>query len=91
MSDHTGIGNTDFISQVQGLTYAIHMRSAGVGMADAQPGALTQVYQFVAAQALTLSYTDAYYLMGAASVVMLFLSFFLKANDPRHTEQHAAH
>ena len=91
MSDHTGIGNTDFISQVQGLTYAIHMRSAGVGMADAQPGAMTQVYQFVAAQALTLSYIDAYYLMGAASVVMLFLSFFLKANDPKQTEQHATH
>jgi DHA2 family multidrug resistance protein len=91
MSDHTGIGNTDFTSQIQGLTYALHMQSAGVGMADAQPGALTRLSQLVFAQASTLSYIDAYYLMGTASVVMLFLSFFLKANDPRHTEQHAAH
>ena len=67
------------------------MQSAGVGMADAQPGALTRLSQLVFAQASTLSYIDAYYLMGTASVVMLFLSFFLKANDPRHTEQHAAH
>jgi DHA2 family multidrug resistance protein len=91
LSDHTGLGNTDFINQIQGLAYAIHMKSAGVGMADALPGALTQVNQFVVAQALTLSYIDAYYLMGAASIVMLFLSFFLKTNDPRHREQHAAH
>ncbi|MGO9337836.1 MAG: DHA2 family efflux MFS transporter permease subunit [Terracidiphilus sp.] len=91
MVDHTALGNTDFINQIQGLTYALHTQSAGVGMADAQTGALTEIYQLVAAQAATLSYIDAYYLMGAASVVMLFLSFFLKTNDPKHTEQHAAH
>jgi DHA2 family multidrug resistance protein len=91
MTDHTALGNADFTNQIQGLVFANHMQSAGVGMADAQPGALTQIYQFVFAQASTLSYIDVYYLMGAASVVMLFLSLFLKTNDPRNTEQHAAH
>jgi hypothetical protein len=60
-------------------------------MADAQSGALTRIYQLVVAQAWTLSYIDAYFLMGAASAIMPILSFFLKTNDPRHTEQHAAH
>jgi DHA2 family multidrug resistance protein len=91
MADHTSLGDAGFVAQVQGLAYASQAQSAGVGMADAQMGALARIYQFVVAQAWTLSYIDAYYLMGAASVVMLFLSFFLKKNDPRHTEQHGAH
>ena len=91
LADHTGVGDTNFITQTQGLAAALHMRSAGVGIADAQGGALAQVYQFLAAQAATLAYLDVYFLMGAASVVMLLLSFFLKSNDPKHTEQHAAH
>jgi len=91
MADHTSIGDAGFVDQIQGLAYASHVQSAGVGMADAQSGALTRIYQLVVAQAWTLSYNDAYFLMGAASVIMLILSFFLKTNDPRHTEQHAAH
>ncbi len=91
MADHTSLGDAGFVGQIQGLAYASHTQSAGVGMADAQTGALTRIYQFVVAQAWTLSYIDAYFLMGAASVIMLFLSFFLKTNDPKHTEQHAAH
>lgn len=85
------LGNANLTSQVQGLATAKHIQSAGTGIANAQGSALAQFYQSVVAQASTLAYLDVYFLMGMASVIMLFLSFFLKGNDPKHTEQHAAH
>jgi hypothetical protein len=34
-------------------------------------------------QALTLSYIDAFWILGVAAVVMFFLSFLLRKNNPR--------
>jgi DHA2 family multidrug resistance protein len=91
MVDHLTVGSPALSSQVQGLAYAIHARNSGLGWPDAQLAALGQLYRYAVAQAYTLSYIDAYFLLGLGSAIMLFLSFFLKANDPRNTEQQAGH
>jgi MFS transporter, DHA2 family, multidrug resistance protein len=88
MVDHTTLGDTNFTNLLQGLTGGMHLQGAGIGMADAQGGALTQIYQLVAAQAATLSYVDAYVFLGAGSAIMLLLSLFLKT---KATEQHETH
>ena len=42
-------------------------------------------------QAMALSYQDAYFFLAAGGAIMLFLSFLLNSNDPRHTEMPTGH
>ena len=90
MSAHTGIGDTGYQQLLNSVSHALRMQS-GVGKADAQPGALAQVYRFIQGQAAVLSYGDAYFLLALAAGAMFLLSFTLRRNDPAHTEQPVAH
>jgi hypothetical protein len=62
-----------------------------VGKADGRAGALAQFYHTMQGQASVLSYMDAYFLLCAAAATMFLLSFVLRRNNPKATEQHAAH
>jgi hypothetical protein len=42
-------------------------------------------------QAAALSFIDVYVILGTGSAAMFFLSFLLKSNDPKNTEQHTGH
>jgi DHA2 family multidrug resistance protein len=53
------------------------------GPANAQIMAQTQIYNQMIAQTQALAYVDVYYVLGAASVIMIFLSFLLDKNDPK--------
>ena len=90
LSAHTGTGDGNFQSLWNSLTQS-HQLQSGVGKADAQNGALAQIYQTMRGQASVLSYMDAYFLLALAAGLMFLLSFALRKNDPKTTEQHAGH
>jgi DHA2 family multidrug resistance protein len=87
LTDHLSAGAPSLAITFQAL--ASHVR--GMGGAAAQTMGLALVYQFLMAQAAALSYIDTYVVLGTGSAAMFFLSFLLKSNDPKHTEQQAAH
>lgn len=91
LTSQMGLWNMNFVHQLQGAASTLQVKSAGTGAIGARRGALAQIYQAMKAQASALSYIDAYVLMGMAAAAMFFLSFLLKSNDPKHTEQHAGH
>jgi DHA2 family multidrug resistance protein len=90
LSAHTGVGDTGYQQLLNSVSHVLRMQS-GVGKADAQPGALAQVYRFIQGQAAVLSYADTYFLLALAAGAMFLLSFTLRRNDPAHTEQPVAH
>jgi DHA2 family multidrug resistance protein len=90
LSSHTALGDGGFLGSLNGIAGLLHLQS-GVGQSDGQSGALAQLYRALQAQASVLSYMDAYFLLGVAAAFMFFLSFVLRKNNPRATEQHAGH
>ncbi len=90
LSSHTALGDGNFLGALSGIAGFLHMQS-GVGQSDGQGGALAQLYRALQAQASVLSYMDAYFLLGLAAAGMFLLSFVLRKNNPRATEQHAGH
>jgi DHA2 family multidrug resistance protein len=87
LTDHLSAGAPSLAITFQAL--ASHVR--GMGGAAAQTMGLALVYQLLMGQAAALSYIDTYVVLGTGSAAMFFLSFLLKSNDPKHTEQQAAH
>ncbi len=87
LSEFTASGRFDGV--VHGLS--AQLSRAGMSLYDAQHQALGRVYQEVQAQAATLAYVDAYWLLGLAAVVMFFCSFALKANKPGEGGNVAVH
>jgi hypothetical protein len=50
---------------------------------EPQLQAYGRLYEGMQTQALTLSYIDAFWILGVAAVIMFFLSFLLRKNNPR--------
>jgi hypothetical protein len=69
----------------------LHARSAGLGPFRTQAAVVAQIYQAFMMQAAAMSFIDVYVILGIGSATMFFLSFLLKSNDPKSTEQQAAH
>jgi len=61
------------------------------GGPSAISAAIGRAYMMLQAQAMTLSYVDAYMFMAVCSGTMLFVSFMLRKNDPHNTEMAAGH
>jgi DHA2 family multidrug resistance protein len=87
LGEHLGSGAPSLSLTFQSLA----SRMQDTGGAGGQTMGLALIYQFLMAQAATLSYLDTYVVLGIGSTVMFFVSFLLKTNDPKHTEQHMAH
>jgi MFS transporter, DHA2 family, multidrug resistance protein len=76
----TNMRNPKFRDAMNGLVQQlIH---AGLSLQGAHSQALARIYAAVQAQAATLAYIDTYGTLGFAAVIMFFLSFVLKKNDP---------
>jgi DHA2 family multidrug resistance protein len=79
LANHTGLGDSTFQNSIAGL--ANQLRQAGVVRPEMQ--AYARIYAAMQGQASTLSYIDTFWILGIATTIMFFLSFFLRKNDPR--------
>jgi hypothetical protein len=75
------MANTRFQDAINGLVQ--QLTRAGLSAQEAHRQALARIYASVQAQAAALAYIDTYWVLGIAAVIMFFLSFVLKKNDPR--------
>jgi DHA2 family multidrug resistance protein len=89
LADHLSLCDPGVAFNSQAMM--LHARSAGLGPFGTQAAVVAQIYQAFMMQASALSFIDSYVILGVGSAVMFFLSFLLKSNDPRHTEQQSGH
>jgi MFS transporter, DHA2 family, multidrug resistance protein len=88
LASHTSLGNPLFRDSAVSL--AARLRQGGVGGAQAQ--AYSRLYNSMRNQASTLSYIDAFWMLGISAGIMFMLTFLLKKNNPRGPRaQVAAH
>jgi DHA2 family multidrug resistance protein len=76
----TNMGNPRFRDTVNGLVQ--QLTHAGLSLHEAQRQTLARIYGTLRAQAAALAYIDTFWALGIAAVIMFFLSFVLKRNDP---------
>jgi hypothetical protein len=79
LASHTGFGNSAFQVATAGLTDRLKRGDVH----EPQLQAYSRVYEVMQNQALTLSYIDAFWMLGIAAGVMFCLSFLLRKNNPR--------
>jgi len=79
LASHTSLSNPHFRDSAMSL--ADRLRHAGAGRAHTQ--AYGRIYESMQNQAATLSYIDAFWMLGIATGIMFLLSFLLKKNNPR--------
>jgi DHA2 family multidrug resistance protein len=89
LADHLNAGDPGVAFNSQAMM--LHARSAGLGPFGTQAAVVAQIYQAFMMQAAAMSFIDVYVTLGIGSAVMFFLSFLLKSNDPKSTEQSAGH
>ena len=77
---HTISGNQSFQNLINSL--AQRLTHAGISPPDAQVRAYATIYRTAQAQAATLAYIDAFWILAVGAATMFFLSFLLKKNDP---------
>ncbi|HEX3376953.1 MAG TPA: DHA2 family efflux MFS transporter permease subunit [Candidatus Acidoferrales bacterium] len=78
--DHTVAGNPRLQGAVDGLSQ--RLAQAGLDRHSAVATAYARIYQSVQAQASANAYIDTFMVLAIGSLIMFFLSFFLKKNDP---------
>jgi DHA2 family multidrug resistance protein len=79
LASHTGLGDPRFRDSTTAL--GDRLGQSGVGRPDTQ--ALSRVYEIMRNQASTLSYIDAFWILGIAAGIMFLLTFLLRKNNPR--------
>jgi DHA2 family multidrug resistance protein len=79
LSSYTHLGNAPF----RGAAAELADRLKRGAVRDPQLQAYRRIYDSMQNQALTLSYIDAFWILGVAAVIMFFLSFLLRKNNPR--------
>ena len=79
LSSYTHLGNSPF----RGAAAALADRLNRSAVRDPQLQAYRRLYDSMQNQALTLSYIDAFWILGVAAAIMFFLSFLLRKNNPR--------
>jgi DHA2 family multidrug resistance protein len=89
LADHLSAGTPGLTINAQAM--ALHARSAGLGPFGTQAAVIAQIYRTFMMQAAAMSFIDVYVILGVGSAAMFFLSFLLKSNDPRSTEQVGGH
>jgi len=89
LADHLSLGDPGVVFNSQALM--LHARSAGLGPFGTQAAVVAQIYRAFMMQAAAMSFIDVYVVVGMGSAAMFFLSFLLKSNDPRSTEQYSGH
>ena len=77
---HTVAGNPRFQKAVNNLSE--RLAQAGLEKHGAHSAAYFRIYQTILAQASADAYIDTFMVLGVGSIIMFFLSFALKKNDP---------
>jgi DHA2 family multidrug resistance protein len=85
LANHTGLGDRMFQNSSSGLTGSLQH---AVGT-DAQRHAYGTLYRAMISQASTLSYIDAFWILGVTAGIMFFASFLLRSNHPRKADPEA--
>jgi DHA2 family multidrug resistance protein len=78
LSSYTNLGNGPFRGAAASLTDRLN-RGA---VREPQLQAYRRLYEGMQTQAVTLSYIDAFWILGVAALIMFFLSFLLRKNNP---------
>jgi DHA2 family multidrug resistance protein len=89
LADHLSLGDPGVAFNSQAMM--LHARGAGLGPFGTQAAVLAQIYRAFMMQAAAMSFIDTYVILGVGSAAMFFLSFLLKSNDPKSTEQVTTH
>ena len=79
LASYTRLGNAPFREAAAALTDRLNRG----GVRDPQLQAYRRLYEGMQSQAVTLSYIDAFWILGVAAAIMFFLSFILRKNNPR--------
>src|SRR5215469_13271487 len=74
------VDNPNFANIAHGLTQ--HFANGGVGRHEALSTAYASIYLSLQAHAASLAYIDTFMVLAIAALIMFFLSFTLKKNDP---------
>ena len=74
------VDNPNFANIARGLTQ--HFANGGVGRHEALSTAYASIYLSLQAHAASLAYIDTFMVLAIAALIMFFLSFTLKKNDP---------
>lgn len=85
LANHTGLGDRMFQNSSGGLTGSLQ-NAMGT---DAQRHAYGTLYRSMISQASTLSYIDAFWILGVTAGIMFFASFLLRSNHPRKADPEA--
>ncbi len=83
------MGSQNFNNAVTGL--AGQLAKGGLSPHEAHNQAIARIYGAIQAQASTLSYIDAYWILAIAAAIMFFMSYILKRNDPKSGGNVSAH
>src|SRR5580658_754909 len=74
------VDNPNFVKAANALSG--HLASAGLGSYRGQQQAYARIYQSLQNQAASLAYIDTFKVLAVGAVIMFFLAFVLKKNDP---------
>jgi DHA2 family multidrug resistance protein len=74
------VDNPNFVKAANALSG--HLASAGLGSYRGQLQAYARIYQSLQNQAASLAYIDTFKVLAVGAVIMFFLAFVLKKNDP---------
>ena len=80
LAAHTDPGNPNFQNVVAGLTQ--RLTTAGLALLDARVGAYARIYRQIQAQAGALAYIDTFKVLAVGAMIMFFMTFVLKSNNP---------
>ena len=78
LASYTHLGNTPF----RGAAESLADRLNRVSVREPQMQAYRRLYEGMQTQAITLSYIDAFWILGVAAGIMFCLSFLLRKNNP---------
>ncbi len=80
LATHTDPGNPNFQNAVTGLTQ--RLTTAGLAPPDAKVAAYARIYRQIQAQAGSLAYIDTFKVLAVGAMIMFFMAFILKPNNP---------
>ena len=80
LASHTDPGNPNFQNAVNGL--AQRLSAYGLGPHEARAAAYGRIYGQIQAQAGSLAYIDTFKVLAVGSLIMFFMAFILKRNNP---------
>ena len=80
LAAHANPANPNFQNAVNGLSR--RLVASGVAPPEARMAAYQRIYRLIQAQAGSMAYIDTFKLLAIGSIIMFFMAFILKRNNP---------